>query len=124
MTCTKDEFKQISAGKGVVINGVWYEKAKDYSPPKSSVVAGVPGSYPTTSSVSISQNAKVTTSSTIALTGVYTATGRPTPTSGAASLRLRRRETRSKTQKPVVVHGSQHLLWLIPVVVAGGLFLT
>ena len=71
--------------KGVVIDGVWYENADDYSPPASTVIAGVPGSLPASMPTSSSNGA---TSSSAQLTGVYVATGTPKPTSGAMSVRL------------------------------------
>lgn len=95
LTCTSDQKDQLTAGKGVVINGVWYEKESDYNPPSSSIIAGVPGSLPTnTPTPSISNGGKGSTSSTAQLTGVYIATASPKPTSGASSLRLFSREVR------------------------------
>lgn len=84
-TCTKDQISSIMNFKGVVIDGVWYEDPDDYSPPASTVIAGVPGSLPVSIPTSLSNGA---TSSSVQLTGVYVATGTPKPTSGAISVRL------------------------------------
>lgn len=84
-TCTQNQINSIMNFKGVVIDGVWYEDSDDYSPPASTVIAGVPGSLPISIPTSSSKGA---TSSSAQLTGVYVATGTPKPTSGAMSLRL------------------------------------
>ncbi|KAF2200320.1 alpha/beta-hydrolase [Delitschia confertaspora ATCC 74209] len=75
-TCTEDQYAQMRAGKGVVMNGVFYDKKSDYKPPSSEVSVG-------------SQNGgKGSATSTVALTGVYTATGTPKATNGAAGRRV------------------------------------
>ena len=84
-TCTQNQINSIMNFKGVVIDGVWYEDSDDYSPPASTVIAGVPGSLPISIPTSSSHGA---TSSSAQLTGVYVATGTPKPTSGAMSARL------------------------------------
>lgn len=130
-TCTDDEARQIQAGKGVVINGVWYEKARDYTPPESSVVAGVPGSYPTSTPTSSREKSGKGATTSIAMTGVYTATGRPTPTSGASSVRFRRSEYKSplgnigelwgtrKTISPRKQNFKFTIAWTIPAGIVG-----
>ena len=66
------------AGKGLVVNGIFYSNNKETTSglPSSSVPAGVPG-HPV-------GGGKV---SGTALTGVYTATGTPSPSSAASDLR-------------------------------------
>ena len=77
-TCTDADIAAIKNGQGVVEQGVWYADVSDYTPPKSSVTAGVPGTP-----VSRSSSATKGGTST-APTGVYTATATPSPTGGAA----------------------------------------
>ena len=79
-TCTEQQISQIMMGKGVVIDGVWYENQGQYTAPASSIVAGKPG----TPAPSGTPDSTVSGSSTIAPTGVYTATSTPKP-SGAGS---------------------------------------
>lgn len=80
-SCSSDETKAMLAGKGVVANGRFYlDKAATTSGlPSSSVVAGVPG-HPMTSIKASGHDS--------ALTGVYTATGTPSPSSGGVTSRL------------------------------------
>jgi carboxypeptidase C (cathepsin A) len=77
-TCTAQQISDLLAGKGVVLNGVWYAKASDFQRPSTSVVAGKPG-QPLPSS---STRASAKGSSTVAPTGVYTATATPSPSWG------------------------------------------
>jgi len=71
----------MSIGKGVVKHGVWVAQESDYTPlPATRSVVGKPGNLP-------SNTPTQATTFTIPLTGVFTATGKPTPTSGASSIR-------------------------------------
>ena len=80
LTCTQDEMNEILAGNGVVIDGVWYQDASDYSPPSTSIVAGMPGRpMPNATAENMAAG-----SSKIQPTGVYTATA--TPKSAAVAL--------------------------------------
>jgi carboxypeptidase C (cathepsin A) len=79
-TCSTSQVSDMLAGKGIVLNGVWYAKESDYQKPSSNVLAGKPG-QPIPSGSSASSSIKG--SSTVAATGVYTATSTPSPTSGA-----------------------------------------
>ncbi|KAF2866923.1 Alpha/Beta hydrolase protein [Massariosphaeria phaeospora] len=81
-TCTKDERADLK--NGIVKNGIWYANVQDYKPPVSSVLAGKPGSLPTNLPTAV--DAGPATSATVALTGVYTATGTPKPKSGASRM--------------------------------------
>jgi hypothetical protein len=84
-TCTSDQAQLISEGKGVVRYGVFYDEDSNSDNP-----ASLPPSSTSTTAASAS--------SSVPLTGVYTATETPKVTSGAASLRymfqlpLRRRQ--------------------------------
>jgi carboxypeptidase C (cathepsin A) len=91
-TCTSDQISQIVAGKGVVLNGVWYSDRSQYTAPASTIVAGKPGT-PVPSATGASM---MSGSSTIEPTGVYTATFTPKPTSAAQR------------------HSTNHLAWILP----------
>ncbi|KAF2261604.1 alpha/beta-hydrolase [Lojkania enalia] len=94
-TCNVDQYKAMKMGQGIVKNGVWYAEESDYVPPTSSVAAGKPGSLPTNGPTPTLQDGSPNTqTSSIPLTGVYTATGTPTPSSAASSLRFRVRAKR------------------------------
>lgn len=91
-TCTDDQKAMLQQGRGVIINGVLYGEASDWKPPASSVsvMAGYPGTYPTsTTTMGPAPTQKGSSSSTtsVVLTGVFTATSTPSPTpsKGAAS---------------------------------------
>ena len=76
------------AGDGVVANGIFYLDDSSVTLPRSSVLAGIPGSplssvSPMDSSL---QTGDFSSSFAAALTGVYTATNTPSPSQGAASL--------------------------------------
>lgn len=93
-TCEEDDVSSIIAGKGVVIGGAWYPKSGAWKAPSSTIMAGKPGSVPTTTaSPTMSSGSKGTSSSSTQLTGVYVATGTIRPTSAASSIRLSRRDT-------------------------------
>lgn len=81
-SCTFEEKLKINRGEGAVRNGIWYAQAEDYRPLSSVAHGGKPGSLPPAPPTTASA-----TTSTIPLTGVYTASETPTPTSGAISLR-------------------------------------
>ncbi|KIV99359.1 uncharacterized protein PV09_08905 [Verruconis gallopava] len=82
-TCSADQRTQILAGNGVVIDGVWYANANDYNPPASSVAAGIPGKP----APNVTTTSGSPASSLPPVTGVYTATGTPSPSSAAAALK-------------------------------------
>ncbi|KAF1998296.1 carboxypeptidase S1, partial [Amniculicola lignicola CBS 123094] len=88
-TCTSEQINKMAAGQGVVKNGIWYENEAQFHPPSTTVLAGKPGSLPTTAPTGTQPADGPTTTSLIPLTGVYTATGTPTPSSGASSVRFR-----------------------------------
>ncbi|KZF24904.1 alpha/beta-hydrolase [Xylona heveae TC161] len=77
-TCTDQQKVMIMNGQGVVINGVLYDKASDWSSPASTATSnvGVPGSYPTTKTETsvVTQTASATVTSSMP-TGVYVASG-------------------------------------------------
>jgi hypothetical protein len=77
ISCTEEELAGIAAGKGTVKAGIWYPTDEDIPTNASQDQPSVPKSQPT-----------ATTS--VALTGVYSATSTPTikKTSGASALRL------------------------------------
>ena len=82
-SCTQSDTKAMLAGQGLVQNGIYYQDSASIVLPSSTVVAGIPGKpIPTNGSVT------ATTGSSAQLTGVYTATGTPTP-SGAAGPAMR-----------------------------------
>jgi hypothetical protein len=101
-TCTSEDLKLMDLGQGVVINGVWYAQESDYSPFSSSALAGKPGSLPT-----VPPTPTTASTSTIPLTGVYTASETPRTTSGASSLkppfRFQRRQTVVEVVTPTTV---------------------
>jgi carboxypeptidase C (cathepsin A) len=77
-TCTSSQIEAMLAGRGVVINGVWYQDASQYTPAASSVTAGKPGTpIPEMSSTA-------TGTAIVAPTGVYVATATPSPKKSAA----------------------------------------
>lgn len=78
-TCTSDQISDMLAGKGIVMNGVWYENPSQYTPPASSVTAGKPG-------MPLPQSSSMfgTGTATVVPTGVYTATATPTSKGGVA----------------------------------------
>lgn len=75
------------AGEGVVANGIFYLDDSSVTLPRSSVFAGIPGSPLSSVSQMDSslQTGDASSSSAVALTGVYTATNTPSPSEGAAS---------------------------------------
>lgn len=82
-TCSQDDQNEIRLGHGAVKFGVWVAQDSDMPAFESHPVVGKPGSLPTNS-----PSQRSTTTSSLPLTGVYTATGTPTPTSGASSSRF------------------------------------
>jgi hypothetical protein len=95
-TCSVKERAQINRGEGVIRNGIWYAQAHDYRPQSNVAHAGKPGSLPPTPLTAASA-----TTSTIPLTGVYTASETPTPTSGAILLRSPFRVQRRQIVAPL-----------------------
>ena len=91
-TCTSDQKVMLQQGQGVIINGVLYNEASDWKPPPSSVavIAGYPGTYPTSSTTTgppPSEKGSSPSTTSVVLTGVFTATFTPSPkpSKGAAS---------------------------------------
>ena len=91
-TCTSDQKVMLQQGQGVIINGVLYNEASDWKPPPSSVavIAGYPGTYPTSSTTTVpapSEKGSSPSTTSVVLTGVFTATFTPSPkpSKGAAS---------------------------------------
>lgn len=81
--CTPQQRTAMLGGQGVVFNGVWYASQDDYKAPSNSVVAGKPGTpAPNMTSVSMYKGG-----TTLAPTGVYVATGTPTPSAGVETYR-------------------------------------
>jgi hypothetical protein len=76
-SCSDDDTKAMKAGQGVVANGIFYLNKDETTSglPESTVAAGVPG-HP------MSTHKK----NTATLTGVYTATGTPSPSGLAISM--------------------------------------
>ena len=91
-TCTNDQKVMLQQGQGIIINGILYNEASDWNPPPSSIsaMAGYPGTYPTSTTTPgpapTKKGSSPSTTSAV-LTGVFTATSTPSPTSskGAAS---------------------------------------
>lgn len=82
-TCSPEDTEAMLAGDGVVANGIFYQDDSSISLPRSSVRAGIPGNPMTSASSQASDDAS--SSSTVGLTGVYTATNTPSPSEGAAA---------------------------------------
>jgi len=68
-----------------MLNGIFYQKPDARTLPSSSVTAGVPGHPVSTASSSETGSPAMSDGSSTGLTGVYTATNTPTPTTGAAA---------------------------------------
>ena len=91
-TCTNDQKVMLQQGQGTIINGILYNESSDWKPPPSSisVMAGYPGTYPTsttTPGAAPTEHGMSPSTTSAVLTGVFTATSTPSPTSskGAAS---------------------------------------
>jgi len=76
-TCTAEQRTAILAGQGVVMSGVWLEDEGDYEPPGMSIDAGSPGRPAPNMTVNWLNG-----TASMLPTGVYTATGTPSPSSG------------------------------------------
>lgn len=88
-TCTTDQKLAIEAGKGVIINGAFYNAANEWKAPASSDLSGVgvPGSSPyimASSGVPVVPNPISSPTTSTFPTGVFVATA--TPTSGSQKL--------------------------------------
>lgn len=84
-TCNDDQKAMLQQGRGVIINGVLYGEASDWKPPPSSVsvMAGYPGTYPTSKTTigpAPTQKGSSLSTTSAVLTGVFTATSTPSPT--------------------------------------------
>ena len=77
--CTAAQLAAMQAGKGVVLHGVWYENASQYTPPASSVAAGKPGTPLPSASAGLPSGEP-----SVAPTGVFVATATPSPHKGVA----------------------------------------
>ncbi|KAK1816289.1 hypothetical protein LTR12_009279 [Friedmanniomyces endolithicus] len=84
-TCSADDTKALLAGNGLMLNGIFYQKPDARTLPSSSVTAGIPGHPVSTASSSETGSPAMSDGSSTGLTGVYTATNTPTPTTGAAA---------------------------------------
>ncbi|RMY81187.1 hypothetical protein D0864_08378 [Hortaea werneckii] len=100
-TCSDEDVQAMQQGEGVVSYGIFYRDENSISLPSSSVAAGMPGS-PMSSRPSSADSGSdngdsgdgdgensstsgvIVSDSATGLTGVYTATGTPSPTTGAA----------------------------------------
>lgn len=84
-TCTDDQKTMLQNGQGVIINGVLYDQTSDWNEPPSSLalVAGYPGTGPTSTSstepTSMGRGSS-STRTTNSLIGVFTATSIPSST--------------------------------------------
>ncbi|KAJ4295345.1 hypothetical protein N0V90_007356 [Kalmusia sp. IMI 367209] len=97
-TCTEEQQQDMSRGLGIVKNGQWFAHSTDYTPPSSQVVSiGRPGKPPADEPTGSPRKERSTTASSVPLTGVFTATATPTPSSGASRL-LFRVQTRQRRQ--------------------------
>ena len=95
-TCSKDDAYKLTNNEGVIINGALYNSESDWQQPPASIVmnAGMPGTLPLsmTASASSSSNGAVAnpTSTSRFPTGVYVASGTPSPTNEATVRYLQR----------------------------------
>lgn len=93
-TCSQDETDAMLAGSGVVSYGIFYTDTRDATLGGSSIPAGVPG-HPMSSTSSQQTGSPAMSggdgdgTGTTGLTGVYTATNTPSPTSKGAAPGLR-----------------------------------
>lgn len=83
-TCSDDDTKAMLAGNGMVANGIFYQDEGSMTLPSSTVTVGVPG-HPVSTESSETGSPAMSDGSTTGLTGVYTATTTPSPTSSAAA---------------------------------------
>lgn len=90
-SCSTEDVESMLANKGMVANGIYYQDEESVSLPSSSVPVGMPGSPMTTQPSSgedddgdDSSSGSASGDAASSLTGVFTATGTPSPTSGAA----------------------------------------
>lgn len=92
-TCNDEQQNALSQGRGVIINGVWYEKSSDWTPPPRSLssLAGQPGTAPTSTKTPESTSARGGrdgggTSALTQATGVYVASTVPTTSTRKSGL--------------------------------------
>ena len=83
-SCSASDNETMFAGNGIVANGIFYQDDSNVIVPSSSVAAGVPGRPMSTSSGGTAT--APSTTSPLPLTGVYTATSTPSPTSATEKL--------------------------------------
>ena len=92
-TCSEDQKVNLRQGQGVIINGILYSASSDWKAPESSIsmMAGFPGNgplstIPTEAPVSTAtKTGGGVTTTTIPLTGVFTATSTPSPSKQSAA---------------------------------------
>lgn len=82
-SCSTSDTEAMKKGEGLVAYGMYVQEEDDLNLPSSTVTAGMPGS-PLTTVTSGTESASSSDSSTTPLTGVYTATGTPSSSKGAA----------------------------------------
>ena len=94
-TCNDDQKLILQQGHGAIINGVLYNDASDWKDPPLdiSMSAGFPGNGPLSTTTTGAVPTAVTTT-TDALTGVFTATSTPRTTKKGAASRLIKVRTR------------------------------
>ena len=86
MTCSESDREALLAGDGFVANGIFYQEQATVTLPSSSVAAGVPGRpLNTSSSGGTVMSDGSAGPGTTGLTGVYTATGTPSPRASSAA---------------------------------------
>ena len=88
-TCSEDQKATLQQGRGCIVNGVLYDQCDDWKAPDSSISmsAGFPGNGPSSSmtagpSPTGSDRSKTTS---VPLTGVFTATATPSPSRKSAA---------------------------------------
>jgi carboxypeptidase C (cathepsin A) len=83
-SCSQDDMDTMINGQGVAEFGIFYQDKDDVSRPSQTVAAGIPGSPMITPVRTSDTKAKQSEgSTTVVLTGFYTATATPKPTKGA-----------------------------------------
>ncbi|KAF1977510.1 alpha/beta-hydrolase [Bimuria novae-zelandiae CBS 107.79] len=99
-TCTVEEQRQIHNGLGVVEHGQWFLRSASHE-----TVNDTPKRSLASSTTTSATNSRPVTTSSIPLTGVFTATETPTSTSGASRVSFRV-QSRYRRQVPIQVGSS------------------
>lgn len=85
-SCSTSDTEAMQNGEGLVKYGMYVQNSESLTLPSTSVNAGIPGSPMTTSTSGTgSGSARASDTTTVPLTGVYTATGTPSSSNGAAA---------------------------------------